>query len=663
MALKEVMAERYPNWRVQLMNLQEVLEPVDLFQRVTGYQSQAFYNALLKRGWTFGSLQMLRALQKGIRLYSQHIEEVLQSHWQHAELDLVASIIPNFNGVMFRALRQVHAAVPYVTVMTDLADCPPHFWQEKQEQFIICGTDMAVSQAIAASYRPEQVFQAEGMILKPSFYRRLGGDRRLERERLGLDPDLPTALVMFGGYGSSSAIKIVDRLERSGLPVQSIVLCGHNAKLREALSGRKGCHAVGYTNMVPDYMRLADFFIGKPGPGSLSEALHLGLPAIVECNMRTMPQERYNVEWLVERSLGVVLKDFRQIADGVRHLLSDDRLDRFRQNALRLDNRAVYEIPEMLERIMNTRPASAGDRAGSSLSRGLSQTAGAEQEDPPRHALRQAKDTRLRLQPARLEQHCDGAVQIIATIETVGAPQILGAVSPMVVNIVRTGIRGVIGAGEFVVLGLHDAAEGDPEPLHDADVFALEIFLQMRVEELVMPEFVGGDTLADGLQHRFPRRLSERGIIGTGSGLDHAARDQLTRLRAATRCLSVEIDPVAFAKALNRSLEVEARIGERGPAPERHAVLNLLLGPVAGGLLKTGIVGEDIAEISRIVMRIEFDQGGCLRHLQDVGIHRCRIEAIPRDIVETPMLGRCHDSSFPRTLILSRVAVREKTSS
>ena len=351
-ALKEVMAERYPHWRVDLVNLQEILEPIDLYHRVTGHPSQSFYNALLKRGWTLGSLQMLRALQKGIQLYSDHIEEVLRGHWREVEPDLVVSIIPNFNGVMFRALRQVHPAIPYVTVMTDLADCPPHFWQEKQDQFIICGTDMAAGQAAAAGYPPDRIFQASGMILKPSFYRQSHGDRRLEREKLGIDPDLPTALIMFGGYGATTSARIVDRLERSGLQLQTIVMCGHNDKLRAALEDRKSCLAVGYTNAVPDYMRLADFFIGKPGPGSLSEALHLGLPAIVECNMLTMPQERYNAEWLVEQNLGIVIKDFRQIAGAVELLLGDGRLEQFRRNARCLGNRAVYEIPAMLDRII-----------------------------------------------------------------------------------------------------------------------------------------------------------------------------------------------------------------------------------------------------------------------------------------------------------------------
>ena len=353
-ALKEVIADQYPGWRIELVNLQELLDPVDMFRRVTGPPSQDFYNAILKRGWTFGSKAMLRTLQRGIRFYTPNFEEVLEQHWQTSRPDLVVSLIPNFNGILFRALRRVHAAVPYVTIMTDLADFPPHFWLEKQAQYIVCGTDRAVAQAAAAGYPAERTFQTSGMILKPLFYRAAAGDRREARAALGLDPDLPTALIMFGGYGSKSAERIVERLARSELAVQTIVICGHNEKLRAALQGRPGCHAVGFTDRVPDFMRLADFFIGKPGPGSISEALHMGLPVIIERNRMTMPQERPNTEWVEERQLGIVIRDFKQIADAVQTLLTDGRLEQFRANAARLNNRAVYEIPAMLERILQS---------------------------------------------------------------------------------------------------------------------------------------------------------------------------------------------------------------------------------------------------------------------------------------------------------------------
>ena len=357
-ALKEVIADRLPHWRVDLVNLQDLLKPMDPIYRLTGHQSQNLYNNFLKRGWTYGSSALLRVIQKIVRLNSQKIEDLLREHWRGSHPDLVVSVIPNFNGPMFRALRHIHADVPYVTVMTDLADYPPHFWQERQEQFVVCGSAMAVSQAEAMGYPPERIFRTSGMILKPQFYRDRA-DPHLTREGLGLQPDIPTGLIMFGGYGSKTALSIVNRLQNSTPKVQTIVICGHNEPLRQALSGKERCATVGFTNSVSDYMRLADFFMGKPGPGSVSEALKMGLPVIIERNSRTMPQERYNSVWVEENELGVVVRSFRNIAEAVQLLLHDGRLEKFRNNAKRLDNNALFEVPDIFDRIMRLSDGSA----------------------------------------------------------------------------------------------------------------------------------------------------------------------------------------------------------------------------------------------------------------------------------------------------------------
>ena len=68
-------------------------------------------------------------------------------------------------------------------------------------------------------------------------------------------------------------------------------------------------------------MQLADYFIGKPGPGSISEAVAMRLPVIVERNAWTLPQERYNAEWVREMGVGIVLPNFRGIARAVEELL------------------------------------------------------------------------------------------------------------------------------------------------------------------------------------------------------------------------------------------------------------------------------------------------------------------------------------------------------
>jgi UDP-N-acetylglucosamine:LPS N-acetylglucosamine transferase len=97
---------------------------------------------------------------------------------------------------------------------------------------------------------------------------------------------------------------------------------------------------------------LAAFFIGKPGPGSVSEALAMQLPVIVSCNAWTLPQERYNATWVLENEVGVVLRSFSEIVPAVARMIEPATLARFRANAGGLKNRAVFEIPGMLEQIL-----------------------------------------------------------------------------------------------------------------------------------------------------------------------------------------------------------------------------------------------------------------------------------------------------------------------
>ena len=75
------------------------------------------------------------------------------------------------------------------------------------------------------------------------------------------------------------------------------------------------------------------------------------LPVFVERNAWTLPQERYNAEWITEQGVGVVLNNFRSIEDAMRSALANGELARMKANAAALNNQAVFEIPEILARI------------------------------------------------------------------------------------------------------------------------------------------------------------------------------------------------------------------------------------------------------------------------------------------------------------------------
>jgi 1,2-diacylglycerol 3-beta-galactosyltransferase len=150
-------------------------------------------------------------------------------------------------------------------------------------------------------------------------------------------------------------LEIAKRLSESTVELQLIFICGKNERLAEKLrkiKGRVPFHVVGFTQEVPYFMHLSDFMIGKPGPGSICEALAMNLPVIVERNAWTLPQERFNTDWVLEKGVGLVLKNFREIEPAIQKLLAPGEFARLRSNVAAIRNRAVFEIPDILERIM-----------------------------------------------------------------------------------------------------------------------------------------------------------------------------------------------------------------------------------------------------------------------------------------------------------------------
>lgn len=264
--------------------------------------------------------------------------------------------VTNPTRMLWESLQKAKPGTPFVTLFIDFADCPPHYhyWIEPQEQFLLCPTERAVEQARSQGIPKERIFPISGVVINPRFYEPITVDRRIERQRLGLDPDLPTALVMFGGYGSTVMLEIAKCLERSPLNLQLILICGRNEKLATTLrrsQSRLPRFVETFTSEIPYYMHLSDFFIGKPGPGSISEALTMKLPVITECNASTLVQERYNAEWLVKNEVGIVLRNLRNIDKAVAELIQPENLARYRANAASINNKAVFEVVDILDRI------------------------------------------------------------------------------------------------------------------------------------------------------------------------------------------------------------------------------------------------------------------------------------------------------------------------
>jgi len=354
-ALLEVIRQQNRPWDVQLVSIQEMLDSIDFVRKYTGVQFQDVYNIMLRKGWTLGSAQLIPLMHLLVRMSHASQVRVLERQWPQIQPDLVVSLIPHYNRSLKEALDHAWPGTPYVTVLTDIADYPPHFWIERQDQYVICGSEHAAAQARRLGLADSRILRASGMILHPRFYETLHPDRRAQRIRLGLDPERPTGLVLFGGEGSMEMVKIARRLNRPGGKIQLILICGRHQRALEELRAMKRhipMFVEGFTREIPLYMELSDLFIGKPGPGSISEALAKGLPVIVQRNAWTLAHERFNADWVEEQQVGIAVRGFWEVPRAVDKLLHPDRYPKYRARALAMRNQAVYEIPDLIDAIL-----------------------------------------------------------------------------------------------------------------------------------------------------------------------------------------------------------------------------------------------------------------------------------------------------------------------
>jgi processive 1,2-diacylglycerol beta-glucosyltransferase len=169
----------------------------------------------------------------------------------------------------------------------------------------------------------------------------------IEREevlsRYQLQEDVPTLLISAGAAGGAYTEAIVAQTLRMHNPFQAVVICGRNEELKDKITELVAPHAeryrvLGYTTDMPDLMRVATLFVGKPGGLSSSECMAAGLPMVL---INPIPgQEVRNSDFLLEEGAAVRCNYATTVGYKIDSLLEDpDRLQRMAASARRLGRR------------------------------------------------------------------------------------------------------------------------------------------------------------------------------------------------------------------------------------------------------------------------------------------------------------------------------------
>ncbi|OPX86221.1 MAG: Processive diacylglycerol beta-glucosyltransferase [Pelotomaculum sp. PtaB.Bin104] len=242
-------------------------------------------------------------------------------------------------------------------VFATITDFTIHsFWVFPEVDYYLVGAEQLIEQCEEFGLCREQV-HFTGIPIDPAFS--LPVNKKEQRARLGLEPDLPAVLITGGGLGMGGLEEAVLALGGPAANCQLMVVTGTNTLLKDRLEKNLQAFSsrvkvFGYVDNIHELMAAADLMVGKAGGLSCAEAMAAGLPVFV---LDPLPgQEERNAEFLVSMEAGVRVKE-QELADQVRaYLAQSSRFQAMARAAAALGRpRAAFDAVNIM---VNDREAS-----------------------------------------------------------------------------------------------------------------------------------------------------------------------------------------------------------------------------------------------------------------------------------------------------------------
>ena len=222
--------------------------------------------------------------------------------------------------------------VKLIGVLTDYA--PHSYWLNEGVDYYVVPSEDAKWRFLTKGV-PEERIKLFGIPIHANF--ELQKDRRKIADRLGIDLNVPTILIMGGGQGLGPIKQVVQSLLKVGRPLQMLVIAGVNQKLirwlkRVRRKENKKLFVFEYVDYVDELMEVATLIITKPGGMTTSECLAKGLPMVI---VDPLPgQEMRNTDFLLQNGIAIRIDKTNDLGEEVDLLLQNPlRLKEMREAA------------------------------------------------------------------------------------------------------------------------------------------------------------------------------------------------------------------------------------------------------------------------------------------------------------------------------------------
>ncbi|HEX4342753.1 MAG TPA: glycosyltransferase [Verrucomicrobiae bacterium] len=337
-ALEEAWRRLRPDDVVERLDLIKLFSPLHRKLYCDGYV-QLVERAPELWGYVFGktdSLAATRRMSKFRRLFPSRSRDRFMKHVKDFNPDVV--LCTHYSPLeTLGAMRKKSAAISKKNKNTKSAQQRPPFvvsvvtdfeahalWMDADVDLYCVAAEETKARLVARGADAAKAI-ATGIPIAGKFSAQISPVA--VRKQLGLRDDLPTMLVLSGGFGMGPVAKILAELDKVSTAFQTIVVTGRNEELRRDLATqdrKHPTHVLGFASNMHELMSISDLIITKPGGLTASEALAMGKPLLI---LNPIPgQEAANSDFLLERGAAAKVNRVEDLAYRVGQLIGSKKL-------------------------------------------------------------------------------------------------------------------------------------------------------------------------------------------------------------------------------------------------------------------------------------------------------------------------------------------------
>lgn len=239
---------------------------------------------------------------------------------------------------IYRILKKKNLSIQVETVITDPFTPHPMWFLIRNQNFIVFSEDL--KEKVLNKNRGYKV-QTFPFVIDEKFSKELSNEEIISvKKKYEFDPAKKMLLILGGGDGIPKGEKILEELLKSKISSEIGIVCGKNEVLQKGAENlkkkfeAKNLKIYGYVDFIYELINISDVVLTKCGASTIMEILNLKKVPVV--NDYIWEQEQGNVDYLIEKKLGIYEPKIKKLPEAVKNLLENEKLySSYRENILK----------------------------------------------------------------------------------------------------------------------------------------------------------------------------------------------------------------------------------------------------------------------------------------------------------------------------------------